>query len=65
MQIHSTTSHEIVPSENRATACPACCPLCNGSLVRLHNSYRCSRCRYYLCAGCEAIETESINDRVG
>jgi hypothetical protein len=38
------------------------CPLCSGALVPLHNAYRCSRCAYHLCIGCEQIETSSTAD---
>jgi hypothetical protein len=32
------------------------CPVCSGALIPLHNLYRCSRCYYTLCVGCEPIE---------
>jgi hypothetical protein len=31
-----------------------CCPVCAGPLVPLRESYRCCRCFFTLCAGCEA-----------
>ena len=30
------------------------CPVCGGPLVPLRGEYRCSRCRFSLCVGCEA-----------
>ena len=30
------------------------CPKCAGPLAPLHNGYRCCRCRFTLCAGCDA-----------
>jgi hypothetical protein len=35
---------------------PPLCPLCAGRLVLLHNAYRCNRCRFSLCAGCEGVD---------
>jgi hypothetical protein len=35
---------------------PPLCPLCAGRLVALHNTYRCLRCRFSLCVGCEGGE---------
>jgi hypothetical protein len=39
---------------------PSCrqppCPVCGGSLVPLRGHYRCSRCFFSACAGCEADE---------
>ncbi len=29
------------------------CPVCNGPLFPLRDSYRCARCSYSLCVGCE------------
>jgi hypothetical protein len=33
-----------------------CCPVCNGVLVPLRDQYRCSRCFFTLCVGCEPEE---------
>jgi hypothetical protein len=30
------------------------CPICTGVLVPLREAYRCSRCFFTLCFGCEA-----------
>jgi hypothetical protein len=40
-----------------------CCPLCNGPLVPLRGDYRCSRCLFHLCVGCEAPEVPGGLDR--
>jgi hypothetical protein len=61
MQISSTSSQEATARECMEPACPLQCPLCSGTLVLLHNSYRCSRCFYHLCASCEAVEPEALN----
>jgi hypothetical protein len=33
------------------------CPVCSGVLVPLRGLYRCSRCSFSLCVGCEAEES--------
>jgi hypothetical protein len=33
----------------------ALCPLCQGGLVRLRDAYRCGRCSFVICVGCEAV----------
>lgn len=30
------------------------CPVCGGTLVPLRGFWRCTRCAYLLCVGCEA-----------
>ena len=30
-----------------------CCPVCNGPLVPLRDAYRCARCLFTLCVGCD------------
>jgi hypothetical protein len=30
------------------------CPVCSGPLVLLRDHYRCARCCYSVCAGCDA-----------
>ncbi len=57
MQISTYSSRESSLEERTESPYPPRCPVCSGSLVPLHNSYRCARCSYYLCAGCEQIET--------
>ena len=31
------------------------CPACGGALVPIHTAWRCSRCYFSLCAGCESV----------
>ena len=39
-----------------ATACGAPrCPVCDGALVPLRGQYRCARCYFSICAGCEDV----------
>ncbi|HTU23123.1 MAG TPA: hypothetical protein VMG10_34120 [Gemmataceae bacterium] len=58
MQISTPSSQEIAAKERVEIACSLRCPVCSGSLIPLHNAYRCSRCCYHLCAGCEQPEVE-------
>lgn len=60
MQISTPSSQEATAAERVESACPPRCPVCSGSLVPLHNAYRCSRCGYHLCAGCEPIEPGAL-----
>ncbi|HEY7313690.1 MAG TPA: hypothetical protein VH643_30350 [Gemmataceae bacterium] len=62
MQIGTTSTQEAPAADRMETPGLPHCPVCSGSLVPLHNSYRCSRCSYHLCIGCEAIETGSVGD---
>jgi hypothetical protein len=62
MQIGTRSTPEALVKERTETPCLPCCPVCSGSLVPLHNAYRCARCSYYLCVGCEQIETGSSTD---
>ncbi len=62
MQISTSSSPEISTMERGEYTCPLRCPLCSGSLVPLHNSYRCARCSYPLCAGCEQSSPEPLNN---
>ncbi len=64
MQISSLTSQEVTTREHVETANSLQCPLCSGTLVPLHNAYRCSHCSFNLCASCEAIEPEALNPLV-
>ncbi len=35
------------------------CPVCSGLLVPLRGTYRCARCYFSLCVGCEGLEAPS------
>jgi hypothetical protein len=37
-------------------SCQPLCPVCSGPLVPLRGNYRCGRCFFSLCVGCEAVE---------
>lgn len=46
-----------------ATACcPPRCPVCSGALVPLRDQYRCARCYFTVCAGCEDIPGYPTSD---
>jgi hypothetical protein len=62
MHIITRSMQEISTGERVKPTNPPRCPLCEGTLVVLHNSYRCSRCCYHLlCVGCDPVEPETIN----
>jgi hypothetical protein len=39
-----------------------CCPVCNGPLLEARSTFRCARCYYSFCAGCEGGEAEGTID---
>jgi hypothetical protein len=41
--------------EPEATTGALSCPLCGGGMVPLRGQWRCSRCYFALCAGCEPV----------
>jgi hypothetical protein len=48
--------------EEKDTAAPnrlPPCPCCAGVLIVLRGTFRCTRCQYSLCAGCEAFGPEA------
>ena len=47
------------PGQEPATNRQPCCPVCNGALVELRGQYRCSRCYFTLCVGCETVDVTS------
>ena len=40
------------------------CPICNGSLIETKGMFRCVRCNFSFCAGCDGGEPEVTMDRV-
>jgi hypothetical protein len=44
------------PIQEPAPSRQPCCPACSGALVELRGQYRCTRCYFTLCVGCEAAE---------
>jgi hypothetical protein len=62
MQISTSTSQEASMTDRGESAGTFRCPVCSGSLVPLHNFYRCARCSYHICAGCEQAGPESTRD---
>jgi hypothetical protein len=43
------------PAENSAQRGVAC-PFCDGVLVPLRGEYRCMRCCFRICPGCEVVD---------
>jgi hypothetical protein len=41
--------------EPAATTTAPPCPMCGGGLVPLRGQWRCSRCYFALCIGCEPV----------
>jgi hypothetical protein len=54
-----------MPTEQKQAGTQACevvtghaalaCPVCGGGLVPLRGQWRCSRCFFALCVGCEVV----------
>jgi hypothetical protein len=53
--MHASTEPTSAAPNQQASppSCPALCPVCAGRLVYLRSQYRCSRCCYSFCVGCE------------
>ena len=49
----TSCEHSTWTSSPRAGSSAPLCPACGGLLVPLRNAWRCSRCYFYLCVGCE------------
>jgi hypothetical protein len=62
MQINPPSSPPTRTNDHEQPVYLPPCPLCRGSLVPLRNSYRCLRCSYHVCAGCEPVEGCSLHD---
>jgi hypothetical protein len=46
----------------RACSCQPLCPVCSGPLVPMRGNYRCCRCFFSLCVGCEVVEVAGPAD---
>jgi len=46
-------------SQEPAASRQPCCPVCSGALVELRGQFRCSRCYFTLCVGCETVDVTS------
>jgi hypothetical protein len=55
--MHAIAAHTETQKEAPPSADKPCCPLCNNVLIPLRGFFRCSRCFFTLCAGCEASPT--------
>jgi hypothetical protein len=54
MTSESTVQQVARAYEPVVTAAPIC-PMCGGGLVPLRGQWRCSRCYFTLCVGCEPV----------
>lgn len=62
MQISTPSSQENTATERGEATSPPRCPLCSGFLIPLPRAYRCSRCCYHHCIGCEASDAATPSD---
>ncbi len=53
MPAEPTTQQACLTCVPPATSGGPACPMCGGGLVPLRGAWRCSRCYFALCAGCE------------
>jgi hypothetical protein len=56
MQLGTRSSAEEQPDKAPAPGRPPC-PVCSGPLLPLRDFYRCSRCGFSICAGCEGADS--------
>ena len=52
------TPRQDEPKQTTAPIRSPSCPCCAGVLLVLRGMFRCARCHYSLCAGCEPVGTE-------
>jgi len=57
MLLQSCCSNMETPTPPQPSPCS--CPLCGGVLMPLPGAWRCGRCGYALCLGCEASYSSS------
>jgi hypothetical protein len=60
MQLTSERVGTEQPAEGARPVCPPRCPACNGPLVELRATLRCSRCCFSICEGCDGEPGDSI-----
>jgi hypothetical protein len=53
MPAESTIQPAACVCQAPATSAAPSCPMCGGGLVPMRGTWRCSRCYFALCAGCE------------
>jgi hypothetical protein len=51
----SQTHQDVLERASRHGETFPACPVCTGSMVFLRNFYRCSRCGFCVCMGCEDL----------
>lgn len=47
------TREPVTTEESQDTRWPPSCPICGGQLTEARTLWRCPRCNYSLCEGCE------------
>lgn len=54
MPTDATSYGMVCVSQPKDSREPHPCPVCGGGLVPLRGSWRCGRCAFVVCVGCEA-----------
>ncbi len=62
MAIDQTNCEQTHSCTTSTTTSTPPCPVCGGVLVPLRSTWRCLRCHYSLCAGCEPMMTIGQTD---
>jgi hypothetical protein len=53
VEAHANRDEEHCDTPTPAAEGALLCPVCNGIVIPLRDSYRCVRCRYSFCVGCD------------
>jgi hypothetical protein len=59
MRMSFPTASQDEPRNETPTTRKPCCPVCSGPVVELRGQYRCTRCYFTLCVGCESVDVTS------
>jgi hypothetical protein len=62
MHISTPSSQENTATERGEPTYVPRCPLCSGALIALPSAYRCTRCCYHHCVGCEPSDAAAPSD---
>jgi hypothetical protein len=53
MPVEATTCDATPAGDSRPRGDHPSCPVCGGGLIPLRGNWRCGRCSFALCAGCD------------
>lgn len=62
MPVEATACDATTRSEPGPRDEPPSCPVCGGGLIPLRGNWRCGRCSFALCAGCDPSLFCSVPD---